>query len=145
MSKNLLVVAALSFVLAGCASVQLGDPAKNAELKNFAPKADVASIYIYRNENMGGAVPMDVAVDGKPLGTTGAKTYLYTEVTPGTHVITSKAENTSELSIDTSAGKVYYVWEEVKMGLMYARNKLSLVDETTGQNGVKESNLAATK
>jgi len=145
MLRNILVSVGLSFALVGCASVQMGDPAKNAELKNFTPKADVASVYIYRNENMGGAVPMEVAVDGKPLGTTGAKTYLYTEVTPGTHVITSKAENTSELSIDTSAGKVYYVWEEVKMGIMYARNKLSLVDETTGQSGVKESNLAATK
>ena len=53
----------------------------------------------------------------------------------------SEAENNSTLDLDVAAGKVYYVWQEVKMGIMYARNKLQLVDDPTGQVGVKESKL----
>lgn len=145
MFQKLVLVALFCMCLVGCASVPMGDAKQDAALKSFASKPDVAGIYIYRNETMGATVRMDVAVDGKPLGQTAANTYLYTEVPPGSHVMTSAAENTSELTIDAAAGKLYYVWQEVKMGIIYARNKLSLVDEATGQKGVKETNLAATK
>lgn len=55
------------------------------------------------------------------------------------------AENDSTLDVDTVAGKIYYVWQEIKMGVMYARNKLQLVDDVTGQTGVKESKLTVLK
>ncbi|MDK2122643.1 DUF2846 domain-containing protein [Parachitinimonas caeni] len=145
MLKKLFAVAGLSIFMVGCASVPMGDPAKDAELKKFSSKPEVAGVYIYRNESFGGAVKMDVAVDGKELGSTAAKTYLYTEVAPGKHTVTSKAENTAELTLDAVAGKLYYVWQEVKMGVMSARSKLSLVDEETGKKGVNESKLAAGK
>ena len=143
MFKKLLVIVALSFTMVGCASVKMADTAQDTQAKKFAPKANVAGIYIYRNESMGGAVKMDVSVDGKPMGQTAKKTYIYTEVQPGSHTVSSKAENTSEVTIDAVAGKLYYVWQEVKMGVMYARNKLSLVDEATGKAGVNECNLIA--
>lgn len=127
--------------LTGCASVPKGDAAQDAALKTFAAKPDLAGIYVYRNENFGAAVKMDVDVDGKPLGQTAAKTYLYKEVPAGKHRITSKSENDDSIEVDTVAGKLYYVWQEVKMGLLYARTKLHLVDEATGQAGVKESEL----
>jgi hypothetical protein len=40
------------------------------------------------------------------------------------------------------ANKLYYIWQEVKMGMMYARNKLHLVNESQGQKGVLESELS---
>lgn len=133
------------FVLSGCASVPMGDKKQDAALKNFAAKPDVAGLYIYRNETFGAAVHMDVEVDGKPLGQTAAKTYFYTEVAPGKHTITSKAENTDNLELDAQAGKLYYIWQEVKMGFMSARTKLHLVDKAEGQAGVEETQLAASK
>jgi hypothetical protein len=129
-------------VLTGCASVPKGDAIQDAALKTFTAKPDRSGIYVYRNENFGAAVTMDVEVDGKPLGQTAAKTYLYKEVPAGKHRITSKSENDDNIEIDTVAGKLYYIWQEVKMGLLYARTKLHLVDEATGQAGVKESELA---
>ena len=134
---------AILLVLSGCASVPMGDKTQDASLKQFAAKPDVAGLYIYRNESMGGAVHMDVAVDGKPLGQTAAKTYFYTEVAPGKHTITSTAENTDTLELDAQAGKLYYIWQEVKMGLLYARTKLHLADKAEGQTGVLETQLAA--
>jgi hypothetical protein len=131
--------------LVGCASVPMGDLKRDAELKSFTSKASVAGLYIYRNESIGGAVRMDVEVDGIPVGQTAAKTFLYKEVTPGKHTVTSKAENTDMLEIDTVAGKLYYIWQEVKMGILYARTKLHLVSEDEGKKGVLETQFAETK
>jgi len=94
---------------------------------------------------MGAAIRMDVEVDGKPIGQSAAKTYFYTELPPGKHTVTSKAENTDSIEIDTIAGKLYYIWQEVKMGFLYARTKLQLVSEEEGKKGVLESDLAAGK
>ncbi len=145
MIQKFVAAAILAASLVGCASVPMGDPKKDAELKSFSAKPAVAGLYVYRNESMGAAVRMDVEVDGKPLGQTAAKTYFYTELAPGKHTIISKAENTDNLEIDTVAGKLYYVWQEVKMGVLYARTKLHLVSEEEGKKGVMETQLAAGK
>jgi hypothetical protein len=39
--------------------------------------------------------------------------------------------------------KLYYIWQEVKMGLLYARTKLTLVSKEEGKKGFLESQLAA--
>lgn len=145
MYKKYIFAAAISLSLVGCASVPMGDPKQDAALKTFTEKQNVSGIYIYRNESMGASVKMDVDVDGKPLGQTAAKTYFYTEVEPGKHTVTSKSENTSSVQLDTVAGKLYYIWQEVKMGALYARTKLSIVSEEEGKKGVLESKLAASK
>lgn len=56
--------------------------------------------------------------------------------------MTSRAENTSEISINAVAQKLYFVWQEVKMGLFSPRTQLQLVDEATGKKGVSECELA---
>jgi hypothetical protein len=129
-------------ILPGCASVPMGDTTQDASLKKFESKSDKAVLYVYRNETFGAAIKMTVLLDGKLLGDTAAKTYLYSEIAPGNHQLISKTENDSILNFNADAGKIYYVWQEVKMGLFSARSNLQLVDEKTGQAGVLESNLA---
>lgn len=143
--RKLLFAFAVISSLAGCATVPMGSAEQDATLKKFTPPADKAGLYIYRNESMGSAVTMHVLLDNTPIGDTAAKTYLYKEIAPGKHVITSLAENTDTLEIDAKAGTAIYVWQEVKMGAFSARTKLHLVDEATGQKGVSESKLAETK
>ena len=123
----------------------MGDVKQDAALKTFSVPADKAGVYIYRNESMGAAVKMDVELDGKAIGQTAANTYLYKEVAPGKHTISSKAENTDTVEIDAKPGTLSYVWQEVKMGLLYARTKLHLVDEAVGKKGVLETKLAETR
>jgi len=55
--------------------------------------------------------------------------------------ISHKPENDATLTLSTEAGKNYYVWQEVKMGLLMARSKLSQVNEKEGKQGVMESKL----
>lgn len=143
-ARTFSAVAAVA-LLAGCAAVPMGDTKIDAALKRFEPKSGVAGIYVYRNETFGAALRMDVDVDGSHLGQTAAKTYLYKEVPPGKHTVTSRSENTDTLEIDTVAGKLYYVWQEVKMGLLYARTKLNLMGEAEGKKGVLETELAQTR
>ena len=142
MFRQFALISIVTMCLVGCASVPMGDAKKDAELKSFSTKPDVAGLYIYRNESFGAAIKMDVEVDGKPIGQTAAKTYFYKEVSPGKHTVTSKSENTDSIDVDTVAGKLYYIWQEVKMGLLYARTKLTLVSEEEGKKGVQESQLA---
>lgn len=137
------VLIAAALLISGCASVPMGDPKQDAALKAFAVAKEKAGIYIYRNETMGAAVKMDVAIDGQPIGQTAAKTYFYKEVSPGKHVISSTAENTDTIEVDAKPGTLTFIWQEVKMGLMYARNKLHLVSEEEGKRGVQETALAA--
>jgi len=143
--KKFIAISAIALSLVGCASVNMGDAQQDASAKKFTAPKDNTAVYIYRNESMGGGVKMDVELDGKPIGQTAAKTYLYKEVAPGKHTLSSKAENTDSLEIDAKPGTLLYIWQEVKMGVLYARTKLHLVDEAQGKNGVLETKLAETK
>jgi predicted small secreted protein len=146
MKKIILLVCTVLFnvlLLSGCATVQMAVKDMDLTAKEFkAPTNGKAGIYIYRSEVFGAAFPMYVSVDDYPIGSTAAKTYHYVEVSPGYHIIKGRAENDSFVGFDFLANKLYYIWQEVKMGLMVAGNELHLVDEAIGQKGVLESKLA---
>lgn len=135
------LVVLLAALAVGCASVPMAPPEADARAKSFQVAPDKANLYIYRNESFGAAVKMKVIVDGQPAGDTGAKTYIMKAVEPGPHVVTSKAENDSSVTVDTAPGQNYFLWQEVKMGFGSARSNLQLVDETKGKAGVAESKL----
>ena len=129
--------------LCGCASVPMAPIAADNQAKQFQPVPDKGVLYIYRSESFGGAVKMDVMVDSALIGDTAAETYFRMELPPGKHTIVSKAENTDEVDIDVQPGQLYFVWQEVKMGILYARNKLHIVQAGEGEAGVRECKLAA--
>ena len=140
---HVIIASALLF-LVGCASAPMAPSNLDQKAKSFENSSDKATLYIYRNENFGAAISMEVLVNNQPIGQTAAKTYFKYDLTPGHYQIQSKAENTSILDLDVLAGKSYFVWQEVKMGFIYARNKLQLTDEIKGKAGVLESQLINT-
>ena len=131
--------AACIALAAGCASVPEATPEQDQQAKAFTAPSGRAGVYVYRNEMLGMMNSLDVTLDGKPLGATKGKTYLYTEVAPGSHTVMGKGENESTVTFDALAGRLYFIWQEVKMGLMGPRNELKVVDEATGKAGVMES------
>lgn len=130
-------------LLTGCASVPMAPLDQDAKAKDFLPAPNRASLYIYRNESIGAAIPMTVSVNGKALGQTAAQTYFRLNIMPGKYNLESHAENVSSFSLLVEAGKNYFVWQEVKMGMWMARSLLQQVDEATGRAGVTESKLIA--
>lgn len=141
--KKLVAALAIVGALHGCASVPMGEPALDTEMKRFGTVPDMSRIYIYRNENMGAAIKMTVTVDGRVIGATAANTYLVAEVPAGSHTIGSDAENLTMLKINAQPGKNLYVWQEVKMGFGSARSALHLVSDAEGRDGVLETKLAS--
>jgi hypothetical protein len=125
----------------GCASVQMASPDRDAEAKSFSVAPQKANIYVYRNEVFGAAIKMPVALNGRLVGDTASKTYIRLEVPPGEHTLVSKAENDAVAKISAVAGRNYFVWQEVKMGMFSARSALQEVDEATGKAGVQECKL----
>jgi hypothetical protein len=143
--KNLVAAVSviLLLVLSGCASVPMASIEQDTKAKEFVPAQNKAALYIYRNENFGGAIPMSVSVNGKSLGQTAAKTYFRLNLLPGKYNVESHAENVANLSLTAEANKNYFVWQEVKMGMWMARCQLQQADETAGRAGVMESKLIA--
>jgi len=128
--------------IAACASVPMAPSDSDRAAKMFAPPPrDRAHVYIYRNESIGAAIKMDLSLDGIPAGTTVAHTFTLLPVRPGRHSLVSEAENNSELPLFARPGEIIFVWQEVKMGLLYARCKLQLVSPAVGQQGVLDSDL----
>jgi len=128
--------------LAGCASVPMASADADAKAKTFvAPPSGQANIYVYRNETFGAAIKMPLLLDNQSIGDTGPHTYAFRQVAPGKHTITSKTEKDVNLDIDAQPGNTYYVWQEVKMGMFAARSDLHLVDEKTGEDGVKQCKM----
>lgn len=142
-TMNAIFTAAIVLLLAGCASVPMAPMDQDAKAKEFLSAPGKASVYIYRNETMGAAIPMTVTVNGKALGQTAAQTYFRLNVMPGKYNVESHAENVSSLPLSVEPGKNYFVWQEVKMGMWMARSLLQQVDDKTGRAGVMESKLVA--
>jgi hypothetical protein len=132
----------IAMFVAGCASVPMASMDDDATAKSFVVASNKSAIYLYRNESLGAAIPMTVTLNGKVAGQSAAKTYFVWIVDPGTHELSSVAENTSVLKLNTEAGKAYFVWQEVKMGMWMARTLLQQVDDATGRRAVAECKRA---
>jgi hypothetical protein len=143
MFKKILVlnIVLSALFLGGCASVPTATIEKDTAAKTFTVRPGKANIYVYRNESFGGAVKMTLVLDDRVVGDTASKTFALLEVNPGKHILVSKGETDSTLTLNTVAGKNYFVWQEVKMGLMSARSALQLVNDATGRAGVAECKL----
>ena len=137
--RTLAKVAVVSSIalMAGCASVNKAPAAVDAESKQFKANASVAQVYVYRNETLGAALSMPVAVDGKVAGSTGPHSFFKFNLPAGSHTITSQGDE-SKLTLNTEPGKLYFVWQEVKMGMLSGSSKLQLVPEDQGKKGVAE-------
>jgi hypothetical protein len=83
---------------------------------------------------------LETKVDGKPAGKTGFKSFFKFNLPAGKHTFTSQ-DKSSVLDVTTENGKIYYIWQEVKMGAFSGGSKLQIVDEATGQKGVKACTL----
>ena len=140
--KKSIVVALVAFLVAtvsGCASVPMASVDEDAKAKTFSVQPGKANIYLFRDEVMGAAVGVPVMLNGKMAGKTSSKSYFMWEVSPGDYELMSVAENTSTVRVRAQAGRSYYVWQEIKMGLFQPRTELQEVDEQRGKAGVTAS------
>jgi hypothetical protein len=131
------ILLTLAVIATGCASVNKAPATADAAAKAFKASDAISQVYVYRNETMGAAISMPVTVDGKLAGTTGPNSFFKFDLPAGEHKITSQGDG-SQLSVKTELGKLYFVWQEVKMGAFIAGSKLQVVADEVGKKGVLE-------
>ena len=140
---SLASLASLAVLASACASVPMAPPEADRLAKEFRTTPGKTNVYVFRDESLGGAVKMNVSLDGRMLGPTASKTFLLTSVAPGKHAIVGHAENDAKLEFVAVPGKNVFVWQEVKMGFLSARNNLQFVDEQSARPRVNVCSLAA--
>jgi hypothetical protein len=127
---------AAAFMLTGCAGS-----------KQFVPMPDLSKsiedpskgrIYVFRPSSFGGAVGMNVADSGNPVGATGPGGYLCWEREPGDVIVSSTAENTSRVSLPVRPGSIHYILQSIRMGIWMARTELEVVDEERAKKELKK-------
>ncbi|SCK25652.1 DUF2846 domain-containing protein [Vogesella sp. LIG4] len=135
---------AATLLFTGCASVPLGDPKVDAQLKTFAsPPADKSGIYIYRNSFVGQALKKDLHLNGERVGETANKVYFYRQVNPGKQTLSTESEfSDNSIELITSGGKNYFVEQYIRMGVFVGGANLKQVDDEEGKKNVLESKLA---
>jgi hypothetical protein len=114
---------------------------KDSIAKNISPIQNKAIVFVIRPTAFAFAIRMDVSCDTTYIGTTGPKSFLYTVLSPGSYTFLSRSENNAFLEVTFEAGKIYYLEQEVKMGMIYARTKLKLVEEEKGRKFLSKSKL----
>lgn len=146
MSAGRLVASSVSaalLLLAGCAATPASAPPDSAAAKRFHVEAHEAAIYVIRSERVGGAIPLQVLIDGQPLGATVARSYLYAVVPPGIHTVESRGDIRSTLEVDAKPGTITYLSQVVELTYLSSpRTRLRPVTESQGREWVMELKAA---
>lgn len=138
--RALIAALALPF-FAACAGVPMAPTSEDTTAKTFTAVPGNARVYLFRDETFGAAIAIPVMLNGKLMGRTAAKTYFMWDVPPGDVEVSSIAEDTSTVRIKAEGGRLYFIWQEIKMGLWQPRTILHRVDDDRGREGVQASGL----
>ena len=132
----------LMFIFSGCVQKMERAPIAEDKLaKEFKTDPDFANLYICRNESFGWAVHMPVLVNDKLIGRTEVQSYFYIKLEEGRQNIKSLTEQIQSIYVDTTKGKNYFVWQEVKMGTWTANSMLHSMNEEDGKRCVESSHM----
>ena len=128
----------LACVVTGYAALALSATSDtDAGSKSSAAAQGKVNFYLYRDPKISVPITTKLSVNGKEVAATRHNSCGHWEVNPGTYDITSESAGASTVHIVAEAGKTYYVWQEVKVGVAGATNVLHVVDAETGKRGVK--------
>lgn len=140
------LVIAMSFLVTGCASVNMASKDDSAKAKQFnPPSANNAGLYVYRNSFVGKALKKDIWVDGKCLGESAPDVFFYTEVEGGKSLkISTESEfSPNDLNLNVDSGKNYFLRQYIKMGVFVGGAGVEQVSEDQGKTDIAKLELAA--
>lgn len=145
MIRNFTLFALLFSVLivGGCASVSKAPSEQSKEAKSFTPPAGRGSVYLYRTGRMVGAAgQLSVKVNGKEAGGTGPGTFFKWDFTPGMYTfLSSTSESSATAQVEVTAGKVYFLRQDARMGISSGRVTIKKMDEHKGMKEVQDCKL----
>src|SRR5262245_26430299 len=125
-----ILVAVCLAALGGCAKGNLATPGQDAQARLLEPVPDKAVIYLLRDLGDVFIPEVKVRLDGQLLGATNHNTFYRWEVPPGFHTITSYTTPPAVLTLKTEPGGIYYVWQDINVGVLREPSRLVVVDAT---------------
>ena len=144
MSVAVATAVSAGLALSGCATAP---PAVAPPADRVAPlfrvAAHEAGVYIIRSERVGGAIPIEVLIDGQHLGATVARSYLHAVLAPGTHTVESRGDIRHALEVELKPGTITYLSQVVELTYLSSpRTRLRAVHEAQGREWVMELKAA---
>ena len=132
-----------AFLFTGCASVQMGDPARSAAIKKFETSAESGHVYVCRDgRTFGMAIRPDIELDGKTIATVARSTFAYAEVMPGDHTLIAKSmEHDSKVTFVVKPGERRFFQTWISMGVLSGWGLIEEIDETKGKACVTDGEL----
>jgi hypothetical protein len=95
---------------------------RSVDVGLVTPDPGKAALVVARTTSWGGRITFDTYLEREMIGATRGKGYfIKTDITPGAHYVISKAENWETVKIAFEPGRVYYILEVVRMGMLKAR------------------------
>lgn len=141
MKKMIVVILAVAS-LSGCASVQMASIESDTQSKQFNVAQGKSSVYIYRDESFGSAIKIPISVNDKIIGQTAPHVFFNIALEPGQNKISCFGESTGNLLLSTKADQIYFVRQEMKMGMWTAGCAIYEVPAEEGKKSISECNMA---
>ncbi len=113
----------------------------NKDLKNMMPPEGKALVYIIRPQIQGSLVVFKNYINERYIGATKGRKFLYEILEPGMYTITSKAEKYNSLELEAEPNKIYFIKQNLKMGIWMMRVQLELINEVKGRKLLKKCKL----
>ncbi len=115
---------------------------QQVDYRSIKPPEGKSLIYIVRPSIYGIAMKFDVFCNGKSMGTTKGKQFLFIILEPGEQIIMNKAENKDAITLKTEPNKTYFIKQKIKTGALSARSKLILLNPNEGREALMKCKLS---
>jgi hypothetical protein len=141
-SHGLLLLASSFFLLASCATVAMAPERHSTEAAVFRAQPGKAAIYVYRRSGLiGGGIAHPVYLDGRILGNNGPGTFLFANISPGSHIVSA---GVTQVPLTAEPDRVYFIRQTSDMTMWGVHtSSVHLVSPEEGKRGVKECEEAA--
>ena len=102
------------------------------------PEEGKSLIVFYRKKKMsGGAISFNIQDSQRTYGNLKNGDVIYANVDPGEHTFYSKVLSEDAITLNTEAGKVYYINAKIIVGYYAGRPRFEQVDEKTALKDIK--------
>lgn len=128
MRKSVLLLLIVVFALAGCGPRHMVSKDPCPDVRGVVAPKGKAALVLGRTTIFGSGVNIENYVDKKFIGTTKGNSFFIAPVEPGRHYVTARAENFDTVLLNFEPDKTYYLQNEIRMGVLFARTKYDVVD-----------------
>ena len=114
-----------------------------AETKANLPKIEKGKgrVFVYRPSSLGFGVRPKVKIDDKVVGVSQGQGFLYSDQTPGTHVVSTSTEWKRKATVNVVEGQPTFVKCSVYPGVVLAQIAPKQVERSVGEAEIQKCKL----